>query len=553
MSTQTLRPRNVRWIPLAVAAGAVIVAGTAFQLLRQPAVPVPVARTETVQTVPEGEAGVAGDLVVTQEAMQLAEIKLAPAEAKLVSEKLAVSGTVQAGGDRLVKVTPRVAGKVVKLFAGIGDDVRAGQALAVIESAELGQAQAAYRQAAAKLAAAQSNLDRQRQLAKLGQFGRPQVEEARTKAVEADREIHEADHHLAEERSKLAEAQSARQGLTSLIGQAKSELEVARTRLDRAEALFKEELISKQELERIRADHLKAKSDVEVAEANAAQGEARIKGAEQRVEAAEGELKLAKRRATIIQQSLSREEKVYKGQFLTNREVVQAEADVRQAQVEAHGAADAIRLLGGRPGGGNMLSMVAPIAGRVQERTATLGETIDPEHASFTVVNLDQVWAQLAVAPRDLPSVRVGDEVQLTSETAPGRIFKGTVLSLGTAADETTRAVSVRTALANSGDLLKPGSFVRGTVVTDVRRNRTVVPADALQDHTGRPTIYVSMADKPGAFEVRHVKLGVRGDGWREISEGLKPGERIATHGTFYLKSEALKDSLADGCCAPGA
>jgi len=43
----------------------------------------------------------------------------------------------------------------------------------------------------------------------------------------------------------------------------------------------------------------------------------------------------------------------------------------------------------------------------------------------------------------------------------------------------------------------------------------------------------------------------VRGDGWREISAGLSAGEKIAVSGTFYLKSEALKSQLSDGCCAP--
>jgi hypothetical protein len=52
---------------------------------------------------------------------------------------------------------------------------------------------------------------------------------------------------------------------------------------------------------------------------------------------------------------------------------------------------------------------------------------------------------------------------------------------------------------------------------------------------------------------VRHVKLGVRGDGWREITAGLAAGERIAAGGTFYLKSEALKSALSDGCCAVNA
>jgi len=510
-----------------------------------------VKQAATILSVPEGSAGKAGDLQVTEEALKLAEITLQPAVARMVEEKLAVSGIVQAGGDQLVKVTPRVVGKVVRVLAQPGDNVRAGQTLAVLESTELGQAQALYRQSVARVAAARTTLARQRQLAALGQFGRPQVEEARTKAVEADREVHEAEHHLSEEQTKLAESQSERQGLISRVNQAKAEREVAKARHDRAEALFNEELISRQELERVRADYQKAVADVEVAEAGLAQGEARIKGAQARVEAAEGELSLAKRRAGIIAEGLQREERVYKGKFLTTREIVLAESELRQAQVEQQGAADAVRLLGGQPGRGNTLPMASPISGRVQDRTITLGETIDPEHAAFTVVNLDEVWAQLAIAPKDLTMVRIGDQVELTSEATSGTKFRGTILSIGTQADERTRMVSVRTTLGNESHLLKPGSFVRGHVVTAVRQERITVPIGALQEHTGRATVYVSQG-KPGAFEVRHVKLGTTGSGWREITEGLKPGEQVAASGTFYLKSEALKASLSDGCCAPG-
>lgn len=78
------------------------------------------------------------------------------------------------------------------------------------------------------------------------------------------------------------------------------------------------------------------------------------------------------------------------------------------------------------------------------------------------------------------------------------------------------------------------------------------MPEGALQEHTGRATLYIARPEKEGTFEVRHVVLGVEGDGWREISEGLEAGEPLATAGTFYLKSEALKNSLSDGCCAVG-
>jgi hypothetical protein len=42
----------------------------------------------------------------------------------------------------------------------------------------------------------------------------------------------------------------------------------------------------------------------------------------------------------------------------------------------------------------------------------------------------------------------------------------------------------------------------------------------------------------------------VRGPGWREVTEGLEAGEKIAVAGTFFLKSEAMKSSLSDACCS---
>lgn len=551
MNTKSIPQQNTRWVKPAII-GSVLVVGIAAVLVLRPAQPIAIDKSAAQPlTVAEGDAGKVGELAIASEALTLANITLQPAESRLVSEKLAVSGSVLAGGDQMVKVTPRVTGKVIRLLAQSGDTVRAGQQLAILESTELGQAQALYRQALAKASAADKNLARQKQLANLGQFGKPQVEEARAKSLEAESAINQAEKELSEARSKLAEAESESQSLKSKVEQSEAELDVAKSRLNRAEALLKEELISRQEFERIQADHHKAAADVNVAKAELTQGETRITAAKASIQSAVSELNFVKQKAEILRESLGREEKIYKGQFLTNREIVDAEAELTLAQVEVRGTADGVRLLGGTPGGGNALSLTAPISGRVQERIATLGETIDSEHAAFTIVNLDQVWAELAIAPRDLSSVRVGDIVQLTSEAAPGKVFMGTILNVGSQADESTRAVSVRTALGNASHILKPGAFVRGTVVTDVRRERVTVPIAAIQEHTSKPTVYVALG-APGAFEVRHVKLGVNGDGWREISEGLKAGEQIAASGTFYLKSEALKSSLSDGCCAPG-
>lgn len=453
--------------------------------------------------------------------MELAEIRSAPAQVREVKETLPVSGVVQPIADRMARVSPRVAGRVVRLAVQLGDRVAADQTLAILESAELAQAQAEYREALGTAQAQGSTLSRQQQLAKLGQFGRPQVEEARTQAVQSERDVHEAEHHLAEERARLQQAAAERQ--------------VQQARWERARSL--PELVSRQEQERIQGDLKKAQGDLQAAQV--------------RVEASQGDYRLAQKRQAIADGARAREEKVFRGGFSTSRELVEAEAGARTADVRVQAAADRVRLLGGEPGGGSRVVLRAPIAGQVQDLAVTLGESVSPERTALTIVDLRTVWAQLAIAPRDLGSVRVGDLVELSSDGSPDthRRFRGRVQFISASSDDTTRTVAVRARLENPDGVLKTGVYVRGGLVTDVRRRQLTVPDSALQEHTGRPTLYVALHGHPGSFEVRHVKLGARGNGWREISEGLRSGESVAVNGTFYLKSEALKSSLSDGCC----
>jgi multidrug efflux pump subunit AcrA (membrane-fusion protein) len=109
---------------------------------------VPVVRAEV--RAPEAGAG-------EEKPAQIAGLKTARATAGAAWEVVTATGTVAPDLGRSVKIGPRVAGKVDRVYAQVGDAVRAGQVLATISSAELAQARAAYRQAAAKLQAAREN------------------------------------------------------------------------------------------------------------------------------------------------------------------------------------------------------------------------------------------------------------------------------------------------------------------------------------------------------------------------------------------------------------
>lgn len=597
-----------------VAAGLLALGGTFFLGRRTGAPEQSVA--ESAEKAPAAEAEAEkGVIQFDEESLKLAELKVAPVTPRSLQAGLAVTGMVEPNLGGVVKITPRVAGKITSVLVNQGDNVQRGQALATLASTELAQAQAAYRQAGARVAVAANNLDRQRNLGRLGEFGRHQVEEARSTDVTAQGEINTTQSELAAARNEVTEARSEKasfegeaaaaqsgvasaeseaasaeseitealgqvKALQAALAQAQTGVKVSQSRFNRLDTLLKEQLASRQDWEQAQADYQRALSDVDAAQANIAQGQARtetarghlraaqakVKAAQAQVRAAEARaeqatakidsalarrnqvearLAAARKRSEITSQSLSREEKVYKGGFLTSKELVEADAAWRLAQAEQRAAAENIRLLGGTPGGGNLLRVVAPLGGRLTERTVTLGETVTSEKTLFTVVNLNSVWVQLNVYQKDLRTVRSGQTVSLTTEAAPGHKFSGVVSYIGDVVDETTRTVKVRAVIQNPRNVLKPQTFVRGKIAAPVRAQLLAVPKDAVQELDGKQVVFVA-ADHPGEFRAKAVQTGDLIDEQTVITSGLESGDRVVTVGAFLVKAQAMKSELTE-------
>jgi RND family efflux transporter MFP subunit len=512
-----------------------------------------------------------GVVSFTPEALAKAGVKVQPVAVTAVHSQLQVTGTVEPNIAGLVKVTPRVAGKITALRANIGDRVRAGQVLATMTSTELAAAQAQYRQAGARVSAAKANLQRQRQLAGFGEFGQHKVQEARGNfnaaqgdVNEAIAEINAARNEVSEAEAALAAAQSdevsAQSDVTAaetVVAQAKTQVGVAASRFQRQETLLMEELTSRQDWEQARADFQKAQTDVLAAEAALRSSQAKVAAAhakvhqansviqthQARVRQAEAKLTAARQRLAIARQARDREEKVYRSGVYASKEVADAEVALRHAEIDRTTAADAVRLLGGLPGNGNTVGIASPITGRVTERKVSIGEIASPEKAVFTVLNLNTVWVQLSVYQRDLPSMRVGLPMSITTDAVPGRQFTGNVAYIGDVVDETTRTVKVRCVIPNPGSLLKPDMFVRGRIATAFRGRGIVVPREAVQTHEEKTVVFVQ-GDHPGEFEAKEVRIGDTVDGQTVIASGLEPGERVVTRGAFMVKAQAMKAEL---------
>lgn len=187
----------------------------------------------------------------------------------------------------------------------------------------------------------------------------------------------------------------------------------------------------------------------------------------------------------------------------------------------------------------------SPIAGKIVERRVDLGAAVGRDNLEtelYSVVNLAQVWVDLAVSPGDLPLVSEGQTVtvwtQATDERADGKIvFIGPVL------DQNTRAARVVAELQNPEERWRPGSFVTAEIAVSDKPVRALVPTDAILTIGAKPTAFVRVE---GGFEARAVTVGRSDDHMIEVTTGLVPGDVLVVGNSFILKAELGKAAAED-------
>lgn len=101
-----------------------------------------------------------GKVHLSEDEMQQANIKVVSIQPQQASEQLVFTANIVANQDRIARVSPRVEGRLIKVSANLGDQVKSGQALAVIDSIQVGESRAEYRRAQSELQLAEANFKR---------------------------------------------------------------------------------------------------------------------------------------------------------------------------------------------------------------------------------------------------------------------------------------------------------------------------------------------------------------------------------------------------------
>jgi len=340
-----------------------------------------------------------------------------------------------------------------------------------------------------------------------------------------------------------AQVDSATAAVTTIdagVRSAQANLDNAQAKYNRLAGLYKQGLISAQDLDdaKTAVGVQQAALEAVISQRNAAQQQAGIVKSKGKADIAAAQAKAAQAQAALESaRANTAQTPAYQQSLAALRAgVAAAEAGVRNAEAMR---ADTV--------------LVAPLDGFVTDRFMDPGAVATAGQPILRVQYVRQVWITIPV-PEDVSArISVGMPARVSLDTLPDRVFVGKVTQVNPSADPESRQFAVRVTLDNPSNLIKPGTYARVRIETSRVRAATVVPREAVeQDREGA---YVMVVDDSGKAVRRDVTLGAQGIEVMAIASGLRPGEKVITMSAFALKDGqpvSVAGSRAGGRGRPG-
>jgi membrane fusion protein, heavy metal efflux system len=250
----------------------------------------------------------------------------------------------------------------------------------------------------------------------------------------------------------------------------------------------------------------------------------------------------AKAAYSLAQMAFARAQDLYQHHAIAEQTLEQAESAEVQASGDLVAAQAALKVMGVidpdalvKAPPSFEVPVKAPIGGLVVEQDVSAGQLIQPGITQcFMISDVNTVWVLVNVYQKDLPYVRVGDQVTIQTDTYP-EVFHGRIAYVAASLDPSTRTLQARIETNNPGETLKKDMYVVATVNAGTIRDAIALPdAAVLRDTENQPFVYAgASADQ---FGRRSVTLGESLNGQTQITSGLKAGDRVIGNGSLFLQ-----------------
>src|SRR5690349_3833254 len=196
----------------------------------------------------------------------------------------------------------------------------------------------------------------------------------------------------------------------------------------------------------------------------------------------------------------------------------------------------------------NDATIRAPFPGSIKTRDVHPGEYLRVQGPVMVLVRTDTLRARLAVPERWAGWVRDGATVDLQVEAFPGETFHGRISRINPAVAQDSRTFDAEALISNPDGRLKPGFFVQASVPSEKEEKTIFLPEGAVNYRYGVYKVFLLNGNRVSEHQIRPAGQTEDQRGKRfEVAEGLKPGDRVAVAVSGDLHDGATVHAEADG------
>lgn len=251
----------------------------------------------------------------------------------------------------------------------------------------------------------------------------------------------------------------------------------------------------------------------------------------------------------FLSQNLKRVEKLYKEEVTSGKNFQETKSSFNAKKGEVNGLKAQLEMLSLSPSQiekGNIYALIpvkSPINGYVRKVHVKTGQFVSPSKEMFDIVNNEHVHADLMVFEKDVTKVRVGQEINFTLQSAPGKNFKAEIFSVGKAFEQDPKAVHIHADIINKEEFMLPGMYVSGQINT--KNNKVLsLPNDAISVDKGKHYAFV-VEEKDDEFTLKAIALEVLASNEKYSQININAELRHKTflqNKAYYMLAEMQKD-----------
>lgn len=249
--------------------------------------------------------------------------------------------------------------------------------------------------------------------------------------------------------------------------------------------------------------------------------------------------------------SYDRQKRLFDRGVGAKKELLSTEADLKVSEASLEAAEKKLHVLGFTEAQIKVLvdthqvnpviSLFAPISGKIIQNNAVLGSMIDQSHELLVIMDPTILWIDAEIYEKDIAKVKRGQMVEILLPAYPGEKFRGKTTYISDVLKEETRTITVRSEVENRDYRLKPGMFAEMRIALNHMASALVVPQAAVLEDKGEKIVFVKRGDQ---YFLQVIQTGASDDGDMEILRGLAEGDEVVTDGNYQLKSKLYEEIL---------